>query len=46
MSLCFLSSYDVKDGRVNYDEFAAMMKKGQTEAGANPKKRRDDVFEY
>ncbi|KAJ8769782.1 hypothetical protein K2173_007642 [Erythroxylum novogranatense] len=30
------------DGRINYDEFVAMMKKGNPEA--NPKKRRDDVF--
>ncbi|KAJ6302795.1 hypothetical protein OIU77_016815 [Salix suchowensis] len=30
------------DGRINYDEFVAMMRKGSTEA--NPKKRRDDVF--
>ncbi|WCJ28843.1 Calcium-dependent protein kinase [Euphorbia peplus] len=30
------------DGNINYDEFVAMMKKGNPEA--NPKKRRDDVF--
>ncbi|KAL6205124.1 hypothetical protein ACLB2K_022388 [Fragaria x ananassa] len=30
------------DGRINYDEFVAMMRKGNQEA--NPKKRRDDVF--
>ncbi|KAK9939450.1 hypothetical protein M0R45_016145 [Rubus argutus] len=30
------------DGRINYDEFVAMMRKGNPEA--NPKKRRDDVF--
>ncbi|KAK4763071.1 hypothetical protein SAY86_008839 [Trapa natans] len=29
------------DGRVNYDEFVAMMRKGNPEG---PKKRRDDVF--
>ncbi|KAG9454951.1 hypothetical protein H6P81_007855 [Aristolochia fimbriata] len=29
------------DGRINYDEFAAMMRKGQPEAAGNPKKRRD-----
>ncbi|CAI9106251.1 OLC1v1005366C1 [Oldenlandia corymbosa var. corymbosa] len=29
------------DGRINYDEFVAMMKKGNPDAGANPKKRRD-----
>ncbi|XP_059668986.1 calcium-dependent protein kinase 17 [Cornus florida] len=29
------------DGRVDYDEFVAMMRKGNPEAGANPKKRRD-----
>ncbi|KAG9139289.1 hypothetical protein Leryth_011292 [Lithospermum erythrorhizon] len=29
------------DGRINYDEFVAMMKKGQPEAATNPKKRRD-----
>ncbi|XP_075095722.1 calcium-dependent protein kinase 17-like isoform X1 [Nicotiana tabacum] len=30
------------DGRINYDEFAAMMKKGNPEAATmNPKKRRD-----
>ncbi|KAK6141757.1 hypothetical protein DH2020_024500 [Rehmannia glutinosa] len=32
------------DGRINYDEFAAMMKKGNPEAAANPKKRREGVF--
>ncbi|KAM1206274.1 hypothetical protein FF1_006943 [Malus domestica] len=30
------------DGRINYNEFVAMMRKGNPEA--NPKKRRDDVF--
>ncbi|RXI03138.1 hypothetical protein DVH24_003790 [Malus domestica] len=30
------------DGRINYDEFVAMMRKGNPEA--NPKKRREDVF--
>ncbi|CAI0548765.1 unnamed protein product [Linum tenue] len=30
------------DGRINYDEFVAMMRKGNPEA--NPKKRRDTVF--
>ncbi|KAK8504833.1 hypothetical protein V6N13_056164 [Hibiscus sabdariffa] len=30
------------DGRINYDEFVAMMRKGNPEM--NPKKRRDDVF--
>ncbi|XP_062083594.1 calcium-dependent protein kinase 17-like [Humulus lupulus] len=30
------------DGRINYDEFVAMMRKGNPDA--NPKKRRDDVF--
>lgn len=29
------------DGRINYDEFAAMMRKGQQDAGANIKKRRE-----
>lgn len=29
------------DGRINYDEFVAMMKKGNPDAGMNPKKRRD-----
>ncbi|GFQ05402.1 calcium-dependent protein kinase 17 [Phtheirospermum japonicum] len=32
------------DGRINYDEFAAMMKKGNPDAAANPKKRREGVF--
>ncbi|PIN26126.1 Ca2+/calmodulin-dependent protein kinase, EF-Hand protein superfamily [Handroanthus impetiginosus] len=32
------------DGRINYDEFVAMMKKGNPEASANPKKRRDGFF--
>ncbi|KAL6506152.1 Calcium-dependent protein kinase 17 [Orobanche gracilis] len=32
------------DGRINYDEFASMMKKGNPEAAANPKKRRECVF--
>jgi hypothetical protein len=31
-----------QDGRINYDEFVAMMRKGNPEA--NPKKRRNDVF--
>ena len=30
----------VQDGRINYTEFVAMMRKGAPEA-ANPKKRRD-----
>ncbi|CAN1250414.1 Calcium-dependent protein kinase 17 [Linum perenne] len=30
------------DGRINYEEFVAMMKKGNPEA--NPKKRRDTIF--
>ncbi|OWM73544.1 calcium-dependent protein kinase 34-like [Punica granatum] len=30
------------DGRINYEEFVAMMRKGNPEA--NPKKRRDNVF--
>ncbi|CAN1226849.1 Calcium-dependent protein kinase 17 [Linum grandiflorum] len=30
------------DGRINYDEFVAMMRKGNPEA--NPKKRRDSMF--
>lgn len=29
------------DGRVNYDEFVAMMRKGNPEVAQNPKKRRD-----
>ncbi|XVF47267.1 hypothetical protein PTKIN_Ptkin03bG0095700 [Pterospermum kingtungense] len=29
------------DGRINYDEFVAMMRKGNPETAANPKKRRD-----
>ncbi|XP_073269568.1 calcium-dependent protein kinase 2-like isoform X2 [Primulina huaijiensis] len=32
------------DGRINYDEFVAMMKKGDPDAAVNPKKRRDGVF--
>ncbi|KAL3620331.1 Calcium-dependent protein kinase 17 [Castilleja foliolosa] len=32
------------DGRINYDEFAAMMKKGNPDIVANTKKRRDGVF--
>ncbi|XP_011090473.1 calcium-dependent protein kinase 17 [Sesamum indicum] len=32
------------DGRINYDEFAAMMKKGNPEIVANTKKRRSGVF--
>lgn len=32
------------DGRINYDEFVAMMKKGNPDAAANPKKRRDVLF--
>ncbi|XP_047330295.1 calcium-dependent protein kinase 17-like [Impatiens glandulifera] len=31
------------DGNINYDEFAAMMRKGNPEAAQNPKKRRDVV---
>ncbi|XP_019190248.1 PREDICTED: calcium-dependent protein kinase 34-like [Ipomoea nil] len=33
------------DGRINYDEFVAMMKKGNPDAAANPKKRRDVSFD-
>jgi hypothetical protein len=33
----------LKDGRINYTEFAAMMRKGDPEV-ANPKKRRDVVL--
>ncbi|PSR95421.1 Calcium-dependent protein kinase [Actinidia chinensis var. chinensis] len=29
------------DGRINYDEFVAMMRKGNPETAQNPKKRRD-----
>ncbi|KAK3032389.1 hypothetical protein RJ639_037107 [Escallonia herrerae] len=29
------------DGRINYDEFVAMMRKGNPEGAPNPKKRRD-----
>ncbi|PIA60139.1 hypothetical protein AQUCO_00400793v1 [Aquilegia coerulea] len=37
-----LSEVDAdNDGRINYDEFAAMMRKGNPEAAANPKKRRE-----
>lgn len=32
----------VQDGRINYDEFAAMMSKGSLEA--NTKKRRDSTL--
>jgi calcium-dependent protein kinase len=32
----------VQDGRINYTEFVAMMRKGDPEA--NPKKRRDVVL--
>ncbi|KAG5517363.1 hypothetical protein RHGRI_037943 [Rhododendron griersonianum] len=32
------------DGRIDYDEFVAMMRKGNPEAAQNPKKRRDGVF--
>ncbi|EPS60659.1 calcium-dependent protein kinase 17, partial [Genlisea aurea] len=32
------------DGRINYDEFVAMMRKGNPEAAPNPKKRRSGVF--
>ncbi|KAL1545205.1 Calcium-dependent protein kinase 17 [Salvia divinorum] len=32
------------DGRINYDEFTAMMRKGNPEAAANPKKRRNSIF--
>ncbi|XAR60297.1 Non-specific serine/threonine protein kinase [Bertholletia excelsa] len=32
------------DGRIDYDEFVAMMRKGNPEAAQNPKKRRDVVF--
>lgn len=31
----------MQDGRINYDEFVAMMKKGNPDGAANPKKRRD-----
>lgn len=30
-----------QDGRINYDEFVAMMRKGQQDAATNPKKRRE-----
>ena len=33
----------VQDGRINYTEFAAMMRKGDPEP-SNPKKRRDVVL--
>ncbi|KAM7528984.1 hypothetical protein LguiB_032394 [Lonicera macranthoides] len=33
------------DGRINYDEFVAMMRKGNPDVGANPKKRRDVQFD-
>jgi calcium-dependent protein kinase len=33
----------VQDGRINYTEFAAMMRKGDPEP-SNPKKRRDIVL--
>ncbi|CAI9781314.1 unnamed protein product [Fraxinus pennsylvanica] len=44
-----LSVYEAKqlteaDGRINYDEFVAMMKKGNPDAAANPKKRRGFSF--
>ncbi|KAL0419499.1 UNVERIFIED_CONTAM: Calcium-dependent protein kinase [Sesamum radiatum] len=32
------------DGRINYDEFAAMMRKGNPDTAVNPKKRREGVF--
>uniref|UniRef100_A0A5B6YJU8 non-specific serine/threonine protein kinase n=1 Tax=Davidia involucrata TaxID=16924 RepID=A0A5B6YJU8_DAVIN len=32
------------DGRINYDEFVAMMRKGNPETAANPKKRRDVIL--
>uniref|UniRef100_A0A804JA30 EF-hand domain-containing protein n=1 Tax=Musa acuminata subsp. malaccensis TaxID=214687 RepID=A0A804JA30_MUSAM len=32
----------MQDGRINYDEFAAMMRKGNPET--NPKKRRDVFY--
>ncbi|XP_057801100.1 calcium-dependent protein kinase 14-like [Salvia miltiorrhiza] len=32
------------DGRINYDEFVAMMKKGNPDMAANTKKRRSGVF--
>lgn len=35
--------YYNQDGHINYDEFVAMMKKGNPEAAA-PKKRRSGVF--
>ena len=31
----------LQDGRINYEEFVAMMRKGNPEA--NPKKRRDNL---
>jgi hypothetical protein len=34
----------LQDGRINYTEFAAMMRKGDPEV-ANPKKRRDVVLQ-
>lgn len=34
----------MQDGQIKYDEFTAMMKKGNQEAAANPNKRRSGVF--
>lgn len=35
----------LQDGRINYDEFVAMMKKGNPETAPNAKKRRDVFVE-
>lgn len=35
---------NAQDGRINYDEFVAMMKKGNPDMVANTKKRRSGVF--
>lgn len=35
---------NVQDGRINYDEFVAMMKKGNPDLGVNTKKRRSGNF--
>lgn len=34
----------LQDGRINYDEFTAMMRKNTTDTSANPKRRREGVF--
>lgn len=49
-SFVFLLQYiykffkNVQDGRINYDEFVAMMRKGNPDMVANTKKRRSGVF--